>query len=191
MSLTTGCGKDRLMVFIDLRNVLDSSLDAMGAEDGVTVDLCGLVNGLVGGRNLVAAYVYDARAPYGTEDPSKRLRDRLEYLGFRVVVRDSCDPNRGVQKEVDVCLSCDMVAHALMDHFDTAVVVSGDRDFIPAIEHIQSAGKRVEVAAFRSSVSSSMVRAGDMFHELDSMPVMMPSHRDTDMAFGHQTGGIA
>ena len=105
MSLTTGCGKDRLMVFIDLRNVLDSSLDAMGAEDGVTVDLCGLVNGLVGGRNLVAAYVYDARAPYGTEDPSKRLRDRLEYLGFRVVVRDSCDPNRGVQKEVDVCLS--------------------------------------------------------------------------------------
>ncbi len=177
MSLTTGCGKDRLMAFIDLRNVLSGSSDAVGDGGNATVDLCGLVNGLAGNRNLVAAYVYDARMPYGYEDPSKRLRDRLEYLGFRVVVRESCDPNRNVQKEVDVCLACDMVTHALMDHFDTALIVSGDRDFIPAIEHVQSAGKRVEVAAFRSSVSQSVIRAGDLFRELDSLPVIMPAHR--------------
>lgn len=178
MSLMTGCDKDRVMAFVDLRNVLDSSLDAIGSDSHLTVDLCGLVKGLSGDRNLVAAYVYDARMPSGSEDPSKRLRDRLEYLGFRVVARESCDPNRGIQKEVDVSMSCDMVSHALMDHFDTAVVVSGDRDFIPAIEHVQAAGKRVEVAAFRSSISHSMVRAGDMFRELDSMPVLMPSRRE-------------
>jgi len=69
-------------------------------------------------------------------------------------------------------MACEMVVHALRDHYDVAIVVSGDRDFIPAIQQIQSAGKKVEVAAFANSVGSEMRKAGDNFHELEKMPLL-------------------
>jgi len=158
------------MVFIDLRNVLESSAEALGS-DTCNVDFCEMVSGLVGDRDLCAAYVYDTKMPYGVDDHMIRLHDRLRYLGFRVVARESYDPVRKEQKEVDVAMACDMVYHAISGHFDTAVVISGDRDFVPAIECMQGAGKRVESAAFKCSASSAVRRAADIFTELDPLPI--------------------
>ena len=59
-------------------------------------------------------------------------------------------PNRYVKGE-DILLACEMVYGALMNHFDIAVLVSGDGDFIPAVNMVQNAGKQVIVAAFRTS----------------------------------------
>lgn len=155
------------MMFIDYRNIV-KSVDTMPFK----LDLETLARQLIGSRELVAAYVFDSKGAFGPEDTSKRLHDKLRYLGFRVMTRDAYDPNRQEQKEVDVAMACEMVVHALRDHYDVAIVVSGDRDFVPAIQHVQAAGKRVEVAAFANTVGAAVIQAADKFHALEKMPLL-------------------
>ena len=69
-------------------------------------------------------------------------------------------------------MACEMVAHAYKNNYDVAIVVSGDRDFVPAIQHIQSAGKRVEVAAYSDAFSNEMLKMCDVYHKLDSLPLL-------------------
>ena len=170
MTLISDNQNNKVIVFIDLRNVL-RSVDFM-KDIGMNLDLYALVMQLNGQRELVAAYVFDTRLPFGVDDNSRRFHDRLRYLGFRIVARESYDAEKHQQKEVDVAMACEMVVHALRNNYDVAVVVSGDRDFIPAIQHVQAAGKRVEVAAFSNSFSEELRRAADRFIELDKMPLL-------------------
>ena len=71
-----------------------------------------------------------------------------------------------------MALACNMVAHAFRDNYDVAVVISGDRDYIPAIDIVQDLGKKVEVASFRECVGPVMRDAGDNFIELDTLPIL-------------------
>jgi len=155
------------MMFIDLRNML-RSVETLPFR----LDLETLARNLIGPRELVAAYVFDSKMSMGSDDTSKRLHDKLKYLGFRVMVREAYDSVKGEQKEVDVAMACEMVVHALRGHYDVAIVVSGDRDFIPAIQQVQAAGKRVEVAAFANSVGSAVRQAADKFYELEKIPLL-------------------
>ncbi len=168
MTLLSDSSLDKVMVFIDYRNVLKSSF----LNPDLVLDCYALCKELVGRRRLEAAYVFDTRAPYGQEDPAHRTHDRLRYLGFRVIARESYDPDKREQKEVDVAMACEMVAHAYKNSFDVAIVVSGDRDFVPAIQHIQSTGKRVEVAAYEDAFSNEMLRMCDVYHKLDNLPIL-------------------
>ena len=96
--------------------------------------------------------------------------------GFRVISRESMEKTsdgRLVQKEVDVSLACEMLEHALLNHFDVAIVVSGDRDFVPAMQKVQAAGKRVEVASFKGSVNKECIKTADVYKELDDIPFLM------------------
>lgn len=162
------------MMFIDIRNIL-KSVDAVESAY-LKLDLYSLARQLTGQRELVAAYIFDTRKPYGMDDSSRKFHDKLRYLGFRVIARESFDANRKEQKEVDVAMACELVVHALRDHYDIAIVVSGDRDFIPAIQHVQAAGKRVEVAAFSNSVGDELVRTADRYYELGRMPLLSMSN---------------
>ena len=169
MSIISFDEKDRVMMFIDLRNITKSvSADSKYSK----VDFVSLARCLKGPRKLVAAYIFDSKGAIEATDNSKRFHDYLRYKGFRVIARDSYDPDQNVQKEVDVAMAVQMVVHAFKDNYDVAIVVSGDRDFIPAIQEVQAAGKRVEVAAFKTSKSDEMERQADVFHNLDSEPVL-------------------
>jgi uncharacterized LabA/DUF88 family protein len=170
------------MLFIDLQNVL-RSVDSLKAE-GIQLDLYHMALQLIGTRHAVGAYVFDTRMPFGMEDRLRRIHDRLRYLGFRVVAREAYDENRKEQKEVDVALACEMLSHAFRDNYDVAILVSGDRDFIPAMQHVQSSGKRVEVAAFSNAVSEEMKRSADRFHELDRLPLLQLSSPEEVQANG-------
>lgn len=170
MSLVTNNKDNKVMIFIDIRNVL-KSVDTIDANK-YKLDFYALAMKLTGSRELVAAYIFDTRMPLGTTDNNQRFHDKLKFTGFRVVAREAYDPLRNEQKEVDVAMACEMVVHALRDHYDVAIVVSGDRDFIPAIQHVQMAGKRVEVAAFANSVSSELIKVSDRFYELEKMPLL-------------------
>jgi uncharacterized LabA/DUF88 family protein len=157
------------MVFIDLRNILGSAEHHMLSYK---IDQYFLTTVLANSRRIVGAYVFDAKIPNDVSGTSERLHEKLKMQGFRVMARDSYDKSRNEQKEVDVAMACEMVVHALRDNYDVAIVVSGDRDFIPAIQQIQAAGKMVEVAAFRNAVGKEMKVAADRFYDLDEIPLM-------------------
>jgi uncharacterized LabA/DUF88 family protein len=170
MPLFAENSQDRVMIFIDIRNVLKSTEAISNA--GLNVDFYSLAMQLTGSRQLVGAYVFDTKLPFGVTDPTHRFHDYLRYSGFRIMARESFDEKRQEQKEVDVALACELLTHAFRNNYDVGIIVSGDRDFVPAIQHAQALGKRVEVAAFSNSVSSEMRRSADRFHELERFPIM-------------------
>ena len=61
----------------------------------------------------------------------------------------SCDlfqQRLGKEKAVDVKLACDMIM--LRDMYDTAIIVSGDQDYVPAAQILKDSGKTVINVAF-------------------------------------------
>ena len=57
---------------------------------------------------------------------------------------------RTVEKGVDTALVTDLIQAAIDDLFDTAVLISADADFVPAVELVQNrTGKRVIHAYIR------------------------------------------
>ena len=171
MTLISDNRHNKVMLFIDLRNVT-ASVKIIEKSAPFMLDFYNLAVQLVGSRELVAAYVFDSRKPLGEDDNSARFHDMLRYLGFRVIARESFDKVKKEQKEVDVAMACEMVVHALRGSYDIAIVVSGDQDFVPAIQHVQAAGKRVEVAAFGISVGKALMKSADRFHDLDKIPLL-------------------
>ena len=58
----------------------------------------------------------------------------------------------GQEKCVDIALAVDMLHYATVPNaFDVAVLVSGDRDFIPALVRTRQKGKRVAICSMRNS----------------------------------------
>ena len=52
---------------------------------------------------------------------------------------------------------------------DVVVLISGDGDFVPLVEHLRRAlGCKVEVMAFGKSTSSMLKEAADIFTDLDA-----------------------
>ncbi len=172
----------RVMVFIDLRNILKGGANEISGP--FEVDFAEMTNLLVDGRNLKAAYVFDGRGEISSEEVSVGLHRKLEFEGFRLVTRPSWNSEIREQKEVDVSMACWMVRHALKDDFDTAIVVTGDRDFVPAIEMIQQEGKAVEVASFSKCKSPAIERAADIYHNLSRLPIMKYIHESEPKEFG-------
>lgn len=56
------------------------------------------------------------------------------------------DNSLGREKAVDVKLASDMIV--LKDIYDVAIIVSGDQDYVPAVEVVKDFGKRVVNVAF-------------------------------------------
>lgn len=46
------------------------------------------------------------------------------------------------QKGVDILMAIDALSKAYMNHYDTAIFLLGDRDFIPLIEAVKDSGKK-------------------------------------------------
>ena len=66
-------------------------------------------------------------------------------------------------KSDDVHLAVDLVSGAYEDLYDTAIIVSGDEDFVPAIKKAQKLGKKIINAYFKSSSSASLKKTCDDF----------------------------
>jgi uncharacterized LabA/DUF88 family protein len=56
---------------------------------------------------------------------------------------------------------------AYRNAYDTAILVTGDRDFSYTVEEIQSLGKRVENASFKRTSSYTLRKVCDRFTLLD------------------------
>jgi uncharacterized LabA/DUF88 family protein len=165
MCFRTTDKNDRVMIFLDLANIEYGLGDYEGLENCL-IDHEDLAEALIDGRKVAGAMAFD------TKEYFKKNWSDAEYLsglGYKIVSGHLED---GKQKEVDVSLAVEMLMHAVNDHYDVAILISGDRDFIPAISAVQSLGKKVEVAAFRESTSREVVNISDKFIDVAKMPIM-------------------
>ena len=79
--------------------------------------------------------------------------------------------NYRTEKRVDTRLVADMIHFAAVDAYDVAVLLSGDQDFVPAVEAANALGKRVYLAAWpRHGVSKELrIRCYDQVHLADGV----------------------
>ncbi len=70
-------------------------------------------------------------------------------------------------KRVDITLATDMLLHATRKHYDLAVLVAGDEDYVPLVEAVQGEGARVAVWFVSDGLSEALRLAADDFADLD------------------------
>jgi len=74
--------------------------------------------------------------------------DGIEFRRAGAIRYDLFKKSLGREKCVDTKLSVDLIL--LRDIYDVAVIVSGDQDYVPAVQAIKDAGKRVVNVAFQT-----------------------------------------
>ena len=83
-------------------------------------------------------------------EPRVRRRAACRHCGFTY--------EYGTEKRVDTRLVADMIHYAAVDAYDAAVLLSGDQDFVPAVEAANALGKRVYIAVWPKSGVSRELR---------------------------------
>src|SRR6478672_5992840 len=67
---------------------------------------------------------------------------------------------------------------SLAGRYDTAVLVSGDEDFVYALNAVAYKGCRVEVAGFRSNTAPRLIDVGDLFIDLGDIAHLIRKEAD-------------
>ena len=160
----------RVMIFIDgsnLYHVLKQNTDKQN------LDYKKFAQKLCGDRELIRTYYYNIRQETVAHAHSSDAQDRFlnalyetDYLEVKLGILKQRG-NTMVEKGVDVMIAADLISHAYEDHYDTAILVSGDADFYPALQVVKDTGKQVEVAAFDSNLSSEAARMSDVLIKFD------------------------
>ena len=87
------------------------------------------------------------------------LRTQLDYFDVRLgdLIRDS--QGKLKQKGVDVLISVDMVIKAFLNHYDVAILIAGDRDFVPAVRAVRElTGKYVYCIYAYKHIADELLR---------------------------------
>jgi uncharacterized LabA/DUF88 family protein len=157
----------RTMLFVDAQNLVGGARRFGGGSFDYDIDK--LVGELVGERDLVRGYWFDSHEP-GNRGDKEGFYAFLERNGFRVESTDLKRTEDGLdEKEADIRLTVELIAQGVVDSYDVATVVSGDRDFLKAIRYVQNQGKIVHVAAFEDSTSEVLERTADEYTALDDI----------------------
>ncbi len=155
--------RGRVAVFIDGNNLFHAA-----RFHNIDIDYNKLLRVLLGDGRLLRAFFYT-----GVDVGAERQQGFLLWMrrnGFRVIQKELKTFYDGTRKaNLDVEIAVDMLS--LAGRYDTAVLVSGDEDFVYAVNAVAYKGCRVEVAGFRSNAQH--VSSGDRFQA--AMQVVLES----------------
>jgi len=145
---------ERVMIFIDGGYLRKTYQEVFGDDK---IDFLKLVRGLatfyesnpynIFRTDLIRAYYYDAivREKEPEYEEQRKFFDSVTK-GFSITLRlgelIKSSKRESRQKGVDILMAIDALSKAYMDHYDTAIFLLGDRDFIPLIEAVKDSGKK-------------------------------------------------
>lgn len=150
--------RGRVAVFIDGNNLFHAA-----RFHNIDIDYNKLLRVLLGDGRLLRAFFYT-----GVDTGAERQQGFLLWMrrnGFRVIQKELKTFYDGSRKaNLDVEIAVDMLS--LAGCYDTAVLVSGDEDFVYAVNAVAYKGCRVEVAGFRSNTAPKLIDVADYFIDL-------------------------
>jgi uncharacterized LabA/DUF88 family protein len=150
--------RGRVAVFIDGNNLFHAA-----RFHNIDIDYNKLLRVLLGDGRLLRAFFYT-----GVDVGAERQQGFLLWMrrnGFRVIQKELKTFYDGTRKaNLDVEIAVDMLS--LAGRYDTAVLVSGDEDFVYAVNAVAYKGCRVEVAGFRSNTAPKLIDVADYFIDL-------------------------
>jgi uncharacterized LabA/DUF88 family protein len=149
-------------VFIDTQNLYHCARNLYQAR----VNFGAVLKDAVSGRKLVRAVAYVITTEAGDE---KNFFEALSKIGIETKTKDLQIFAGGAKKaDWDVGLAVDAIK--MSPRLDSVVIVSGDGDFVPLVEYLQTIGVQVEVASFGKSTSGKLREAVDDFLDLSEDP---------------------
>lgn len=169
--------KDRIAIFIDGSNhyhILKNMFNSKISLNNFNFDK--FIKYLIGDRKLIRTYYYTAPLDIA-HDPDTYMKqqkffDKLRRIqNFKLVLcrmqKIEIDGKIAYQvKEDDIHLAVDMVKLAYNDAYDTAILVSSDGDFVPAIQAVKEIGKNIENIGFETKFSYHLKRECDKFRKI-------------------------
>ena len=143
---------ERITIFIDNSNIFKGF-----QKYNIQADYEKLKILITRGRKLDAIYLYEGvvypMSP-GKKSWYEQLTIRSSYIikvSFDKIVKTGA-----IEKKVDINIAIDVVALAYEDVYDTAVLVSGDGDFLPVVKKIKELNKKAEIWAFKYSLANTL-----------------------------------
>ncbi|MCX5867116.1 MAG: NYN domain-containing protein [Proteobacteria bacterium] len=153
--------EERVAIFIDGSNFYHTLKELFGRA---SVNFSKLSVKLTAERKLIRTYYYNS--PINKETDSikysnqqrffenlkripyfqiclGRLEKRTNYFDFK---GEKLQHNYFIEKGVDVHIATDILHYAYLNSYDTAILISGDGDFVDAVMAVKSLGKHVENA---------------------------------------------
>lgn len=153
--------RGRVAIFIDGSNLFYAALQL-----GIEIDYTKLLCKLTAGSRLFRSFFYT-----GVDRTNEKQQGFLLWMrrnGYRVIAKDLVQlPDGSKKANLDVEIAVDLVA--LVDYYDTAVLVSGDGDLAYAADAASYRGARVEVVSLRSMTSDSLINVADRYIDLDGV----------------------
>ena len=187
---------EKVAVFVDGANLYHS---IKSYYKGV-LDYGVLLNAAVGTRELLRAtfYIVEKQEQDETSGASgaRSFVYNLNRFGYKVrskplVVHEtlSADGERVVSHKGDWDMGIVVDMMRLADHADVYVLVSGDGDYVEAVEYLQSEkGLRVEVISAAQCTSQALLDVCDSHTDLADIPDLF---REKASGYRHQTTGVS
>ena len=150
MTTVKGFDLERVMIFIDGNNFYYGCKDTIGTSH---IDFKKLLKFLAKDRELVKAYYYNALLDKSQNSETYKKQmvffDELREVGIEVILcSGKAKAGRNIKGD-DVNLAVDMLINAFKNSYDTAILVSGDGDFLPLVKAVKDEfRKKVENAIF-------------------------------------------
>jgi uncharacterized LabA/DUF88 family protein len=130
------------------------------------IDFKKLVDYLLDKRDLTRAIYYCSKPIPPAKASQIGFYDYLRHIGIQVIdkpLKTRYDPitkkTRTVEKGVDVALAVDLIGMAWEGAYEVAILVSGDEDYLGAVNKVMSKGKNVELVTFRNFMSKELKQA--------------------------------
>lgn len=115
------------------------------------------------GNGVIRKYYYTSVPDDGVQ--IQQAEQKLKSVGIEAPRVFRKDKTKG-SKRVDISLSTDMLVHATRRHFDIAILVAGDEDYVPLVRAVQGEGARVHVWFVSNGVNPALQRAADSFLDI-------------------------
>lgn len=151
----------RVGIFVDVQNLYYSAKHLYNAK----VNFSTILKEAARNRKLIRAIAYVVKTEMMKE---KTFFDALQKIGFEIKAKELQIFFGGAKKaDWDIGLAMDAIEMA--PKLDTVIIISGDGDFVPLVQHLKRAvGCFVEVIAFGKSASSKLKEEADYFIDMDN-----------------------
>ncbi|MBI2042972.1 NYN domain-containing protein [Candidatus Pacearchaeota archaeon] len=170
--------KEKLMVFIDGSNLYHILKEMYGqSKTLINFNFEKFIELIADKGKNIRTYYYtaplDRKKDEKTYSKQQKFFQKIKNIqNFKLVLCRMQKETIGgktiyVVKEDDIHLAVDLVKLAYNDGYDTAILVSSDGDFVPAIKAVQEKGKKVRNIGFKNKFSWHLRQECDSFRQLN------------------------
>lgn len=151
--------EQRCAVLVDVQNMFYSAKHIFSGK----INYDHLLEATSRRRLVVRAIAYAVKTPEIDQDKFLKL---LYGLGFEVRMKDLKVRADGTAKgDWDMGIAIDAIS--LVEKVDCIVIVSGDGDYVPLVDHLKAKGCRVEIYSFKQNTAQELIYAATEYFEMD------------------------